>query len=657
MTQPDQPAGGNPTLTAPTGPPPSANFPFLAPQQQPDEIGRLGTYRVLGVLGAGGMGVVFRGEDPHLKRFVALKVMLPQYAADATAVGRFLREARSQAAVEHDHVAVIHHVGEDRGVPFIAMPLLKGRSLSDALKANPRVPVAEAVRIVREMAEGLACAHARGLVHRDIKPGNVWLEGDRRRVKILDFGLARVATSDAVDPDHMTHTGAVLGTPAYMSPEQAQGEPVDVRSDLFSLGVVLYQMLAGRLPFQAANITGLLLAVVNKTPNPPGTENPEVPPSLDALTMRLLAKNPVDRPATAADVVEELRVAEVALGATEPIRVGLPTPHGRDPWASTANTEADSETATGLRTVSESRGTPATVPRERRRWLKVALVLAFVGLAAVAADGIIVKIKNKDGTETEIKVPDGATVTVTKNDKELGKFGPEAKVATPATASDRKAAEYALSLGGIVRVAGSLQIIKSPSDLPEKQFRLSEVDLHDNSKVGDTGLGAFEGCDEITIIWMNGTAIGDEGLKHFKSCKKLRSIGLSDTKVSDKGLAQFQDCKLFETIWLGNTSVTDAGLASFKGCTNLSYLMLTNTATTDVGLAHFKDSTKLTIVYLNGCSGVTDSGLAQFKECKTLTRLFLTRTGVTRQGIDELKKALPQCKIEWDGGVIEPKAK
>ena len=166
---------------------------LLAPPQAPGEIGRLGPYRVFGLLGQGGMGVVFHAQDTALRRDVALKVMLPHVAANPSARGRFVREARSQAKVEHDHVAAVFHVGEEGGVPYLTMPLLKGQTLAAALKASPRPPLAEVLRVGREMAEGLAAAHAHGLVHRDIKPGNVWLEGGRRRVKILDFGLARTA--------------------------------------------------------------------------------------------------------------------------------------------------------------------------------------------------------------------------------------------------------------------------------------------------------------------------------------------------------------------------------------------------------------------------------------------------------------------------------
>ncbi|HEV3447860.1 MAG TPA: protein kinase, partial [Gemmataceae bacterium] len=219
---------------------------FLAPAQSPDELGRLGPYRVLNVLGAGGMGVVFRAEDPHLQRLVALKALLPGLAASGSAKQRFLREARAAAALKHDHVVTIHQVGEDRGVPYLAMEFLEGEPLDECLKREGKLPVAEVLRIGREMAEGLSAAHEHGLIHRDIKPANVWLEGKKGRVKILDFGLARAAT----DESHLTQSGAIMGTPAFMAPEQAQGKNVEPRSDLFSLGCVLYRMATGKAPFR-----------------------------------------------------------------------------------------------------------------------------------------------------------------------------------------------------------------------------------------------------------------------------------------------------------------------------------------------------------------------------------------------------------------------
>jgi serine/threonine protein kinase len=299
----------------PPGTPANA-FDYLNPPEGPGELGRLGPYRIKEVIGIGGMGTVFRAEDPSLRRTVALKVMLPSVATNATAKARFLREARAQAAVEHDHVIAIHQVGEDRGIPYLAMPLLKGQPLGVVLKATPRMPINELMRIGREMAEGLAAAHEKGLVHRDIKPGNVWLEGNRQRVKILDFGLARSTEPDnglMTSEEPVTKAGAAVGTPAYMSPEQARGLDVDHRTDLFSLGVVMYQMATGELPFRGADVMAVLTALAMTEPAAPISRNPELPQAVNDLILRLLAKKPENRPADGEAVAEELRQMEHSL--------------------------------------------------------------------------------------------------------------------------------------------------------------------------------------------------------------------------------------------------------------------------------------------------------------------------------------------------------
>ncbi|HEY1377436.1 MAG TPA: serine/threonine-protein kinase, partial [Gemmataceae bacterium] len=219
----------------------------LGPPERPGDLGRLGGYHVLRVLGRGGMGVVFEAEDPRLGRKVALKVMTRAAAQKPGARERFLREARAAAAVDHDHITPIFQVGEDRGVPFLAMPLLRGETLDERLQCGPPLTATEAAEIGRQMAEGLAAAHAAGLIHRDVKPSNVWLErtpdGAFKRVRIFDFGLAKAAAGVA-DPaaGTLTRSGMIVGTPTYMAPEQARGLAVDRRADLFSLGCVLYQM-------------------------------------------------------------------------------------------------------------------------------------------------------------------------------------------------------------------------------------------------------------------------------------------------------------------------------------------------------------------------------------------------------------------------------
>jgi serine/threonine protein kinase len=281
-------------------------YDFLAPPQAPGEMGWLGPYRVLKILGAGGMGVVFQAEDSLLKRPVALKAMKPALASSESARARFTREAIAIAAIKHDHIVTIYQVGNDRGVPFLSMEFLEGEALDARLQSEGALPVAEVVRIGREIAEGLAAAHQRGLIHRDIKPANIWLEGERRRVKILDFGLARAVAGDGL----ITQSGVILGTPAYMAPEQARSEKIDPRCDLFSLGCVLYHLATGRMPFQGKDTMSILMALAVDTPPPPQELRGEIPASLSGLIQELLAKNVIERPVSAQEVVQRLRQIE-----------------------------------------------------------------------------------------------------------------------------------------------------------------------------------------------------------------------------------------------------------------------------------------------------------------------------------------------------------
>jgi serine/threonine protein kinase len=285
---------------------------FLAAAERPGDLGRLGEYHIRSVLGDGGMGVVLAAEDPQLRRTVAIKLMRPEIAALPAAKEHFLREARSAAKVEHPRIVVIHHVGEWNGTPYLVMPLLAGRSLGTRLKETPPIPLADAVRFAREAADGLAAAHSRGLIHRDIKPDNIWLEetAEGTHVRLLDFGLAHGDESDL-----LAHPGAIVGTPNYMAPEQAGGKPIDARADLFSFGCVLYEVLCGRKPFSGQSLMAVLKALASQHPAPVQELAPSVPGPLARLVMRLLEKNPARRPASASDVSVELRRFEKELAA------------------------------------------------------------------------------------------------------------------------------------------------------------------------------------------------------------------------------------------------------------------------------------------------------------------------------------------------------
>jgi serine/threonine protein kinase len=282
---------------------------FLAPAQGAEELGRLAQYRVLKKLGQGGMGMVLLGEDTMLGRKVALKVMSPTLSNSQEAKQRFFREAKAMAALKHDNIATIYQVGEERGVPFLAMEFLQGMSLEDRLAKKNRLSLPECVKIARETAEGLAAAHERGLIHRDIKPANLWLEAPKGRVKILDFGLARI-TGDATE---LTAQGAIMGTPSFMAPEQTQGLPADFRSDLFSLGVVIYLLCTDELPFKGTDLISTLYAVSQEPHKPVHLLNPKVPPAFELLIDRLMAKKPLERPTSTKEVVKDLRTIERSL--------------------------------------------------------------------------------------------------------------------------------------------------------------------------------------------------------------------------------------------------------------------------------------------------------------------------------------------------------
>jgi WD40 repeat protein/tRNA A-37 threonylcarbamoyl transferase component Bud32 len=274
---------------------------FLARPTEPGTRGRLDHYEVLEMVGHGSTGVVLKARDTKLQRVVAIKALAPRLAVSEPARQRFIREAQAAAAVRDDHVVAIHAVSEDGPVPYLVMEYISGLTLEQRLRQRKALDLKEILRIGMQLAAGLAAAHAQGLVHRDIKPGNILLENSVQRVKITDFGLARVVAEAGPKA-----TGALAGTPLYMSPEQARGEPTDQRSDLFSLGSVLYTLCAGRPPFRGETTAEVLSRVIADTPQSIRDINPDVPEWLGCLIGRLHAKEASARPASAREVADLL---------------------------------------------------------------------------------------------------------------------------------------------------------------------------------------------------------------------------------------------------------------------------------------------------------------------------------------------------------------
>jgi serine/threonine-protein kinase len=274
--------------------------------QQGDRIGR---YELIERVGRGGMGVLYRGRDPVLEREVAIKVMSGDFSADEGARARFFREARAAARLQHRNIVTIYEFAEDHGTPYIAMEFLRGRSLAARMSMDPPLTLVQKLDIVTQLCTGLHYAHEQGIVHRDVKPGNIWLMDDGT-VKLLDFGIAKIAAST------MTHGGSVLGSAAYMAPEQVAGREIDGRADVFAAGVVLYELIARRKPFEGDAPTAVMMKIIHDEPPPIRHFAPEIPATLVNAITKALYKDPDRRFMHAGDLGAELRLIRLSLERT-----------------------------------------------------------------------------------------------------------------------------------------------------------------------------------------------------------------------------------------------------------------------------------------------------------------------------------------------------
>jgi len=592
----------------------------------------LAGYRIDGLLGTGGMGLVYRAHDPRADRAVALKTMRPELVSQPGAVERFLREARAAAKVRHDNVIEIWQVGEDAGVPFIAMPVLDGEPLNKWLEREPVPLLGVALKVGRETADGLAAAHAHKLVHRDIKPANLWIEGERgsddlgkkfRRVKVLDFGLARPAEGDT----QLTGTGGVLGTPAYMSPEQARGDKIDHRSDLFSLGVVLYRMTTGAAPFAGATVMAVLTSLAVVTPPAPHALNPDLPPALSDLIMRMLEKDPEKRPASAAEVAAALReIAKQRKAAPAPggasgaaldsvpmaasVSQSLPVvvhPQPQPPSAVRPEHNPFTELqATELPAPSGEVAKPAPRPARPARPARAARTsrgvwLAVGGACLLAAVGAVVAIQFLQ------KKPDPAP---DETAKDTPKPNPGPVPPKPKEYTQREVAEWVLSVGGKVTIktaTGERELV-APASAPAGPFTVTAVDLNNCAGVTDDDLRRFAALP-LTSLTAHNTKIGDAGLAHLKGITALTWLSLADTRVTNEGLKHLAGLKL-TGLTLDGTDVTGGGLAPLAGLTELETLSLNRTKVDSAAVPHLAGLAKLKVLYATGTE-LSDDGAKQ----------------------------------------------
>src|SRR5262245_22389350 len=350
-------------------------------------------------LGKGGMAEVFLARDLQLDRPVAVKVLFPEYATDPNFVARFRREAQAAANLNHPNIVSVYDWGQEHGTYFIVMEYVDGTSLADMLRTGGALSVDQTTDVATDVAAALGHAHAAGMLHRDIKPGNILIT-PTGSVKVADWGIGRAM--DAAVEDNLTQTGAVMGTATYFSPEQAQGLPLDNRSDLYALGVVMYEMLTGRPPFQGDSPVAIAYKHVQEAPRPLRSVNLEIPPELEAITMRLLAKAPAERYRSADELRDDL----------QRFRGGLPLSA-----AAAAAGAATVAATTVVPVASQTQVVPAAEryeppppepPPKRSAWFVVALVLLLLvlaGLLFLLARALGIGEDDDTPEVTEVEVP------------------------------------------------------------------------------------------------------------------------------------------------------------------------------------------------------------------------------------------------------------
>jgi serine/threonine protein kinase/Leucine-rich repeat (LRR) protein len=611
--------GGVPVVAA------DSDGPAFRPPLAADELGVLAGYRVQKLLGKGGMGAVYLALDDGLRRRVALKVMLPRYAANADANERFRREARAAAAVRHDNVVTVYQVGEDCGTPFLAMELLTGYPLNAYLKRKGRLTVPQALRVGVEVASGLAAAHAMGLVHRDIKPANLWLEAPQGRIKILDFGLAKPTGEGELA--ELTGEGAVMGTPAYMSPEQTRGGTIDARSDLFSLGVVLYQLCTGARPFDRATAMATAVAIASDEPTAVRDLNPDVPEAFATVIHALLAKAPAQRPQTAAEVARRLRELERTGGAAPlpevtaapaapqvvyvPIQVTAYEP-GASAFANLDSTETNDPTPAPDAPAPEQ--TARQVRPLRFPWRAVAASLALLAVAI----GAVAIYPNRPKPTPAIPVEPPIVESKGKIDLPPKKPDPQ-----------REFALWVFERGGTVDVAG--KTCNGKAELPDGPLAVTGVTFAAPSKYtpSDDDVPRFDARPDLAKLKFDKVDFTDAGFAKLLGAvgPRLAELWLDAPKLSPAALAGLTKCAKLNTLYVRGVPELSGRLGFLAELPDLTTLGVSG-GLADADLAVLKNK-KMLVLVLDGCARVTAAGLEHLAGSRdSLTGLNVTSTGV-----------------------------
>ncbi|QEG38722.1 Serine/threonine-protein kinase PknB [Roseimaritima ulvae] len=611
--------------------------------QSKDDLACFGKYRLRAFIGAGGTGLVFAAVDTDLSRVVAVKFLRPSCATVAKHRKRFLRGARAMASVRHEHVLGIHEVGSWKDLPFVVMPHLQGESLQTRLERVDRLTPQAALEMVRQIAMGLAAIDRVSLVHRDIKPDNIWLETPTDRVQIIDFGIASDPESDA----EITSPMETMGTPRYMAPEQIVSKHVDHRSDLFSLGSMLYRMLTGRPAFGGSTAFECMVSVTKDSLPPPHLYDRTIPKSLSRIVKRLCEKRPQDRFQSA----DQLLAALDRIDRTKP-------------------------------------------PRSFPLWSLAAGAMALLLLTIIS-----LKIKDRDGNETTIRIDServaGVEIGLSDATAVLSKPHAEPIANDNPQWNEQEIAAWIRQRGGSVIVyleqspSGEIRRVRASEALPPGPFRILGVDsagqffdqayldrvlqlkylvslainanrnftdrqlnaiatikslklLHitlqrsDRSPISDDGIQSLTALKKLQTLRMNAPQITNEGIQSVSQLQRLSYFGNEIPLVTDEGLQQLNDLPHLSFLHLLDArQITGQGIAFLKNYPGLQELEITESQLQGDDLRPLSQLRHVHSLTLTNC-GIDDAGLAHLAEWKELHSLVLDGTNVSGKGMGQL---------------------
>lgn len=648
--------------------------------------GRIGRFEILALLGEGAFGKVYKARDPQLDREVAIKVPKLEAFTAKVDLQRFLREAKSAAAVQHPNICPVYEVNVEGKRPYIVMFYIPGKSLAEYLKGrNKPLPPKQVVLIVRKLALALQAAHDKGIVHRDLKPANILLDPQRKEVMITDFGLAVCITGK----DRQTHSGMLMGTPAYMSPEQARGEVkhISPRSDIFALGVILYELLTGQRPFQGS-IGEVIGQVQHVEPPSIRSLNPKLDERLDAICRQALAKEPMARFAS-------MKAMASALDAYLKDQAGAAAtnqPSKEPNFEHSVGLAGVMAALTADRRAEREAVEQALVFRSRPPWGVLVLVAVLIVSGMTALAGIIfytrtpsamvmihidVDLDDKmlrfflDGKPVAAKVLQAPielkvgthelvvkraeevirkfTFTVSRDAgprielrEETQKGQPKQPLPAESEDADRRAAKWVLHMGGglVVQVDGREQSLSASTELPKRPFQITEVALVAKMQSElETGLDQLAGLQALKKLDLMNSKIGDRGINLLKDLPALKHLNLHATQVTDAGMRTIAQLPALEVLGLYYLPLTDAGIAELTRLQQLKELYLPHIRLTDQGLkslARLKRLEKLSILQ----TLVTDEGLSELAKLTKLRQFEVSSPNLTGRGV----KYLPELE-------------